>query len=112
MRIIINELLCCDKAGTVKRLFWQSKILELLMLQIEQMEEANKPLSSIKYYDIEKLQEAKLIVENNLVTPYSLKTLAHKVGLNDFKLKRGFKELFGYTVFGYLRELRMQEARK
>jgi len=112
MKIIINELLHCDKGGNVRKLFWQSRILELLRLQIEQMEEANKPLSNIKYYDIEKLREAKSIVENNLVTPYSLKTLAHKVGLNDFKLKRGFKELFGYTVYGYLRELRMQEARK
>ncbi len=112
MRMIIAELLSCDKSGTVKRLYWQSRILELLMLQIEQIEGAGRPLNSIKYYDVEKLWEAKSIVENNLISPYPLKTLAHKVGLNDFKLKRGFKELFGYTVFGYLRELRMQEARK
>jgi len=38
--------------------------------------------------------------------------LARLAGLNDYKLKLGFKELFGTTVFGYVRALRMDEARK
>lgn len=36
--------------------------------------------------------------------------LAHKCGLNDFKLKSGFKQLYGNTVFGYLGNLRMEVA--
>ncbi|MFT4016884.1 MAG: helix-turn-helix transcriptional regulator [Agriterribacter sp.] len=36
--------------------------------------------------------------------------MAHKVGINDLKLKSGFKALFGNTVFGYLHALRMQKA--
>jgi AraC-like DNA-binding protein len=31
--------------------------------------------------------------------------------LNDFKLKSGFRETFGTTVFGYVRKLRMDKAR-
>jgi AraC-like DNA-binding protein len=33
------------------------------------------------------------------------------VGLNDFKLKRGFRQVFDTTVFGYVRALRMEKAR-
>ena len=36
--------------------------------------------------------------------------LAHEVGLNDYKLKQGFRHLFGKTVFGYLRDYRMEQA--
>jgi AraC family transcriptional regulator, transcriptional activator of the genes for pyochelin and ferripyochelin receptors len=37
--------------------------------------------------------------------------LARQVGLNDYKLKRGFRQLFGTTVFGYLHAERMEKAR-
>jgi AraC-like DNA-binding protein len=36
----------------------------------------------------------------------------YAIGLNDFKLKKGFKELFGTTVFSYLNELKMDYAKR
>jgi AraC-like DNA-binding protein len=39
-----------------------------------------------------------------------LKELAHQFGINEFKLKRGFKELYGMTVFQYLKEQRLRKA--
>ena len=36
--------------------------------------------------------------------------MAHIAGINDFKLKNGFKQLYGTTVFGFLFEERMQQA--
>ena len=112
MNQAIKELSACNPSDKMRQIFQTSKILELILLQARETEAAGKPLKTVKSYDVGKLQEAKSIVENNLARPYSLKTLAHKVGLNDFKLKRGFKELFGFTVFGYLRELRMLKAKK
>ena len=43
--------------------------------------------------------------------PPSVLALSHRVGLSDRKLKQGFRELFGTTVFGYLRDCRMEQAR-
>ena len=43
--------------------------------------------------------------------PHSLQSLSRAFCLNEFKLKKGFKELFGDTVFGYIHSLRMQHAR-
>ena len=37
-------------------------------------------------------------------------SLARLAGLNEFKLKRLFKEVFGTTVFGYVRQRRMERA--
>jgi AraC-like DNA-binding protein len=33
------------------------------------------------------------------------------VAINDFKLKLGFKQIYGTTVFGYIRDERMRIAR-
>jgi AraC-like DNA-binding protein len=32
--------------------------------------------------------------------------------INEFKLKKGFKEIFGNTVFGYLVDLKMEYAKE
>ncbi|MCD8489485.1 MAG: AraC family transcriptional regulator [Desertifilum sp.] len=38
--------------------------------------------------------------------------MARQVGLNDCTLKRGFRQVFGKTVFGYLHEYRLEYARQ
>ncbi|EPB65868.1 hypothetical protein ANCCEY_15057 [Ancylostoma ceylanicum] len=82
------------------------------MLQLEQFEVRERKLQFIKEYDVEKIHQAKLIVDTDISSSVSLIELAHMVGLNDFKLKKGFKEIYGTTVYNYLYELRMQEAKK
>ncbi|WP_433745887.1 helix-turn-helix domain-containing protein [Paenibacillus amylolyticus] len=62
--------------------------------------------------DIRKLHTAREIMEACMVDPPSLLALSRQVGLNDFKLKKGFKALFGSTVFEYLRQVRLDNAMK
>jgi AraC-like DNA-binding protein len=61
--------------------------------------------------DIQKLREVRDYLLQHIDQPGSLKELARKVGINDFKLKNGFKQLYGTTVFGFLYEERMQRAK-
>jgi AraC-like DNA-binding protein len=82
-------------------------------LQIEQFEGHNcQTFCSLQKHDVEKIYEAKSFVERHLNEPCSLLELSRHVGINDFKLKKEFKEIFGTTVFGYLNDLRMEEARR
>ncbi|MDB5147381.1 MAG: AraC-type DNA-binding protein [Mucilaginibacter sp.] len=94
----------------IKRLLLEAGIVELLIKE-HQPDEANT-LPAFSDADKARLLEAKNIVEQNLKYPCSLIELSRKTGLNDFKLKKGFKALFGNTVFGYLAELRMNLAHK
>ncbi|MEM6612988.1 MAG: AraC family transcriptional regulator, partial [Cyanobacteria bacterium P01_C01_bin.72] len=48
---------------------------------------------------------------DNLENPPSLIELARQVGLNDFKLKRGFREEFGQSAFKYLHDYRLEQAK-
>lgn len=114
MDTVLRDIMSCRKTGIMKRLYIESKVLELLLLQVEQFEASTqkKDCSCLKDYDIEKIHFAKFLVEQNISNPLSLIELSRKAGVNDFKLKKGFKELFGNTVFGYLYELRMKEAKR
>lgn len=64
----------------------------------------------IRPSEIDRLHQAKEILLQDIENPPSLLELAHKVGLNDYKLKSGFRQVFGTTVFGYLHQQRMQQA--
>jgi AraC-like DNA-binding protein len=48
---------------------------------------------------------------SHMETPPGLSELARIIGINEYKLKRGFKEMFGNTVFGYLSDLRLEMAK-
>jgi len=109
LQAIIKEILEAGHPGFIRRIFLESKILELLSIQLHQAE-TKAATKGFSKDDVARLQEAKQIIAQNLQTPCSLIELARKTGLNDFKLKKGFKTLFGHTVFGYLFELRMDNA--
>ena len=61
--------------------------------------------------DQRQICEATHILEKNLTDPPTITQLARMVTLNEHKLKTGFRELFGQTIYEYLRTLRMEKAR-
>lgn len=115
IRAIISAIEMTETDTFASRLIIEAKVIELLALQLDQLHRTTDLLSSngiIKEHDLEKLIEARTIIERNLRTPCSLIELSRRVGLNDFKLKKGFKELTGNTVFGYLYDCRMNRAQE
>ena len=109
---IIQDILHCPYTNGLKNLFLFSKSLELLVLQAELYGEG-KELPFIKTEnDRKKLVEARDYLSLHLENPPSLNELSKLVGLNEYKLKRGFKELFQTTVFGFIHHERMQQAKR
>ncbi|MEN7547162.1 AraC family transcriptional regulator [Rapidithrix thailandica] len=109
---IIQSIKNCQRTGHLKKMYLESKVIELLMLQLEQIEQENSKVTvkGFKKEDYDKIQEARLFLNKQFRTPPTLTGLAKLVGLNEFKLKKGFKGVFGTTVFGYIHQLKMQEA--
>jgi AraC-like DNA-binding protein len=68
--------------------------------------------SPISRDDRDRIHFAREILLQRLADPPSLVELARLVGLNDYKLKAGFRQVFGTTVFGYLRQERLEKARQ
>lgn len=113
MQELIENIIHCQKTGIYKRLFIESQTLTLLSLQLEQLEQYECPaLFSLKKVDIDKMYMVRDILCCNMDQPCPLVDLALQVGTNECTLKKGFKEVFGCTVHGYLSNLRMQHAKK
>ncbi|MBK1441829.1 helix-turn-helix transcriptional regulator [Parapedobacter sp. ISTM3] len=112
-KILIHELQHCAYTGEMKKLFYESKIAELFLAQALQAETAyGMTTQDLSSPDRARLHAAKAFIEKNMLEPLNMRRICQETGLNDFKLKKGFKELFGTTVFEYFTRLRMEYARK
>jgi AraC-like DNA-binding protein len=60
--------------------------------------------------DLERIRRVAMHLEARLGEAHGLEQLARQFGLNAFKLKRGFREVYGEPVFGYLRRKRMERG--
>lgn len=114
MRLAVEQILYCPYQGMTKQIYLESKCLELIALKIEQLAETQLSSTSdamrLKLDDIDRIYHAKNIIVNNLDNPPSLSELAKQVELNECTLKRGFRQVFHTTVFGYLHQIRMEQA--
>jgi AraC-like DNA-binding protein len=110
---LIRQMEHCAYRGHMKQLFYEAKIIELFLLQAEQAEKLTgiKP-PSVQAKDRDKLYEARDFIREHMLQPLSLLQIARSCGLNDFKLKKGFKEVFGMTVFEYITELKMNYGKQ
>ncbi|MEE9363132.1 MAG: AraC family transcriptional regulator [Cellulophaga sp.] len=109
---VINEIIHCQYSKELKDLFLLSKSIELLVLQAELYNEKKNQNYIKSKKDKIKLIEAKELLTARIENPPTLSELSKLVTLNEYKLKRGFKELFGTTVFGYIHKTRMDLAKR
>lgn len=100
-----------EAAGSALSLF--ALVTELLALVDTTLAQAEAvPNRYIKNeYDRERILYARDYLLTHLDAPPSLPQLAAIVGMNEFKLKRGFKEVFNQPPFTYLAGVRLEMAR-
>jgi AraC-like DNA-binding protein len=109
---IISQIINSDLKGNLMRLFIEAKINELFISLIKQAEYIPKStLFTLKNRDKENLYALKEFLDKNIFKEFSLGELSREAGMNEFKLKKGFKELFNTTVFGYINDIRMEHAK-
>jgi len=113
LQTCINSILNCDYSSGLRRLFFLSKTIELLVLQAESFNNfQHSPPRYIKHdYEKERIVFARDYLVKNIESPPTLVELAKIAGINEYKLKRGFKEMFNQTAFSYLSDLRLELAK-
>ncbi|UKO96901.1 helix-turn-helix transcriptional regulator [Nostoc sp. UHCC 0870] len=111
---ILQQILHCPYQGITRQMYLEGKALEILTLQFTNWKETSHHSVSLKLRkdDIERLYAAQEILIRTMNNPPSLLGLARQVGINERKLKQGFRQVFGTTVFGYLQDYRLQQAQK
>ena len=115
MQTVLHQILHCPFQDMTKKIYLESKVWELVALLIEEEKELHQEkhtTSTLKPDDIDRIYHAKKILTEQINNPPLLLDLARQVGLNDCTLKRGFREVFGTTAFGYLHDYRLEQARQ
>ncbi len=112
MMIGVRQLLNNDYIGPVRKSFIEAKVVELLILAVDKAELGQtKKTIALTAYDKERIEEARMLLLNNPQEYESIIALARKVGINDFKLKKGFRQMYGSSVFDYLMRIKMDRAK-
>ncbi|SRR5258706_6298643 len=62
-------------------------------------------------YDMVCLNAAKNLIEKHLDFHHTISEISKEVGLNEWKLKNGFKQVFGMSLFEFLTDARMEKAK-
>jgi len=108
---VIQDIRNCTYEGLTRRIYLESKTYELLALCYDNSDNLGAE-HKLSPQDLERLHFAAQTIRENLDNPFTIIDLARKAGINQTKLKQGFKSVFGDTVFGYLQQVRMEQARQ
>ncbi len=108
MQHAVHKIMTTQYTGNTRLMFLKSQVNELLAHFFAFLSCSTK--GSLTPEELDKLYQAKEIIENNISKPPSLSELSKMIGLNNTKLKKNFKELFGVPVFKYLQEERLNKA--
>jgi AraC-like DNA-binding protein len=112
--IVLSQLFHFNLHPSIKNLYYKGKAYELLSLYFNRTEDLNAeqcPFLSDEL-NVLKIKKAKEIMILNMAEPPSLQDLATQIGLSEKKLKMGFKQIYGDTVYGFLFDYKMNLARK
>jgi AraC-like DNA-binding protein len=113
MAIVLSQLFHYNLHPQIKNLYYKGKGYELLSLYFNRTEDASaEQCPFLVDEDVLKIRKAKEIVIQNMAEPPGLQELADAVGLTLKKLKMGFKQIYGDTVYGFLFDYKMDYARK
>jgi AraC-like DNA-binding protein len=114
MAIVLNQLMNFNLMPTVKALYFRAKAYELLSLNFNRTEDANIAQCPflVDEVNVLKIRKAKDLVISRMAEPPSLQELATEIGLSLKRLKDGFKQIYGDSVYSFLFDYKMGYARK
>ena len=111
---VLNQIINEKLSDNVKNLYLKGKIFELLGMYFNESNDLNIEqcpfLADEK--NVVKIKKAKEIIIKRMSNPPTLKELSAEVDISLKNLKEGFKEIYGYTVYGFLFEYKMNIASK
>lgn len=114
MAIVLNQLINYSLNSSIKQLYFKGKAYELLSLYFNRSEDADVEQCPflVDEANVIKIRKAKDIIVSRMAEPPTLQELADEIGLNIKKLKEGFKQIYGDSVFSFLFDYKMEVARK
>lgn len=111
--MVLQQIINNQVHSSIKELYIKGKIYELLSLHFQNDEASNAEFCPflVDEQNVLKIKKAKDIIIARMSEPPSLQELANEIGLTLKKLKEGFKQIYGDTVYGFLFDYKMEHAK-
>jgi len=115
-RMVLEALLNHTYTDTLENIFINAQTQMLLLYSLDCMlGEKEIDVVNCKFLaneaDREKIVKSREILIQHIGEPITIKELSRKVAINECYLKKGFKELFGTTIFDFYQSQRMEHAK-
>lgn len=112
--VVLHQILNANFQKNLQPLYLKGKVYELLTLYFNRTNEADIEQCPFlaDQESISKIHRAKEIIIDRMTEPPSLLELSNEIGLNIKKLKEGFKQIYGDSVYAFLFDYKMELARK
>lgn len=114
-RILIEGLLNHNYADSLENIFVNAQAQMLLLNTLDCLDDKELNVIACKFLsneaDREKVSKAREILVRQIGEPLTIKQLSRKVAMNECYLKKGFKEMFGTTIFEFYQGQRMEHAK-
>jgi AraC family transcriptional regulator len=115
-RLVLEGLLNHTYTDSLENIFINAQTQMLLLYSLDCMlGEKEIDIISCKFLaneaDRDKIVNAREILIKHIGEPITIKELSRKVAINECYLKKGFKELFGTTIFDFYQSQRMEHAK-
>jgi len=111
MEMVIQQIYNCPHKGGLRKLYLETKVLELIVCRLARFQSRRRPLS-LSRADVDRIHCARDLLFSRLADPPTLSELARNAGVNTTKLKTGFVRVFGAPPYTLLRRERACRARK
>ncbi|MDV6167665.1 AraC family transcriptional regulator [Flavobacterium sp. DG1-102-2] len=114
MAVVLSQMFHFNLHQSIKKLYFKGKVYELLSLYFNRAEDTNTESCPflVDEDNVIKIRKAKDIVIANMAEPPGLEELADQVGISLKRLKMGFKQIYGDSVYSFLFDYKMDYARK
>jgi AraC-like DNA-binding protein len=114
-RNVLDGLLNHSYSGALENIFVNAKIHELLLYSLDCLVDEKEEGFACKFLEDERskdgIYKAREILLQRIGDPITIKELSRKVAMNECYLKKGFKEIFGTTIFDFYQQQRMEHAK-
>jgi AraC-like DNA-binding protein len=110
---LLEEISNADATRTARRLWHEAKALELIAQMTDALVETERANDHrLSPHEVDRVERVCRRLVERLDAPPTLAELAREAGFNETKLKGAFRTRFGAPIFAYLRQVRMEEARR
>lgn len=112
--VILSQMINYNLHPSIKTLYIKGKVYELISLYFNKSDDADIEQCPflVDEDNVRRIRQAKEIMISRMVEPPTLAELSEEIGLSLKKLKEGFKQIYGDSVFSFLFDYKMEYARK